>query len=158
MAVKHGALGQNIEAVLQMKPSPLPYFFKLVYIVIPIFYCLAVSFPKLAILDVYLHIFIDRFSRCACYITGLVIVLTVVVNVPTIIWQCSPVNFLWEQYVNQSAYGRCHNIHAHFLWGGFPNVVTDIVMLLIPIPVVRELQTSFRTKVGIIATFLVGST
>ncbi|KAF2233032.1 hypothetical protein EV356DRAFT_504513 [Viridothelium virens] len=157
LIVKHGAAGRHVEAVMQMKPLPLPYFFKTLYIAIPVLYCLAVTFPKLALLDVYLHIFIDRFSRYTCYITGLVIILTMVVNVPTTIRQCSPVSYLWDQYVDPDAHGHCNNIQTHFLWASFPNILTDVVMLFIPIPVLRKLQISFKTKLGIFATFLVGS-
>ena len=118
-----------------------------------IIYLCAVTFSKLAILDIYLHIFIDRLSRYAVYAVGSVIILSLVVNFLTVITQCRPISVLW----NPEPGGWCNNIHAHFIWSSLPNMLTDLMMLGLPIPMIWKLHASWRVKAGVFFTFLVGS-
>jgi hypothetical protein len=135
-------------------PEVIPTFFKILYITVPVAYCLAAALPKLAIADIYLGIFVERWSRWTTYATALVIVVNAIVNIPTTIWQCRPIAYLWDPSISG---GHCNNIPVHFLYAGLPNIVTDVVMLLVPIPMIAKLRVSRKMKVGVAVTFLTGS-
>ncbi|KAF4636426.1 hypothetical protein G7Y89_g1666 [Cudoniella acicularis] len=152
--VQYGGVGYHIVAV---SPTKIPLFMKCTFIAGPVQYSIAATLPKLAILALYLKIFRAKYSRVGCYITGAVLILTCVVNIPTLIWQCSPLSYLWEQYASTSIQGHCFNSRAHFLYGSLPNIVTDVAMLLLPIPTLWKLQSSMKVKIGVFLTFLTGS-
>lgn len=116
-------------------------------------FCAAVAFPKLSILVLYLRIFTDRFSRIVCWILTVITSILAAVNIFVIAFQCNPRSKAW----NPVEPGFCTDIEAHFIWGTFPNFVTDFVMLLLPLPVVYRLHAPLRVKIGIFATFCVGS-
>lgn len=133
--------------------ADLRHFTILTYYGMATIYLCSVTFSKLAILDTYLHIFIDKFSRYAVYAVGSVVILSLVVNLPTVIAQCRPVSFLWDPVPG----GWCNDTHAHFTWASLPNILTDFMMLILPIPMIVKLHASWRVKAGIFITFLVGS-
>ncbi|KAF2186602.1 hypothetical protein K469DRAFT_449835, partial [Zopfia rhizophila CBS 207.26] len=146
--------GRHTDVIMSMYPELVPTFFKILYLAIPVLYVPAVTFPKLAILDMYLHIFVERWAKWTSYATGLVIILSCLVNIPVVIAQCIPIAYLWDKTIKG---GKCHNIEAHFLYSSLPNIVTDVVMLVLPIPMILKLHTSRKVRVGIAATFLTGS-
>ena len=153
-AVHSAGAGRHIDAVLATDPEILPRFFRILYYAIPVFYVLAVAFPKLAVLDLYLHIFVDRRARLVTYITAIIITLACAVNIPVVITQCRPVAYLWDPSIEG---GRCHNIQKHFFYESIPNICTALVMLALPIPMVLRLHAPRRIKVGIATVFLTGS-
>ena len=151
VAIRNGGVGYHIDVV---SPSERLYWAKSSLIAAPVVYSVAVAFPKLAILAIYLKVFVDKFSRLCCYGTAAIIVLTAVVNIPTTIWQCSPVEYLWDK---SDPKGWCFDLVLHFRYGSLPNIVTDVIMLILPMPVIWKLHTSRRVKIGLAATFLTGS-
>ncbi|KAL8685188.1 MAG: hypothetical protein Q9224_005921 [Gallowayella concinna] len=68
------------------------------------------------------------------------------------IWECSPRERIW----NNSVPGRCVEIPNLLNTSGLFNTITDLVILLLPIKLVWNLQTSIRQKVGIVAVFTLG--
>lgn len=51
----------------------------------------------------------------------------------------------------------CIDKEAFFRWGSLPNILSDIVMLVLPLRVVWNLHTTTRLKIGLTLTFVVGS-
>lgn len=120
-----------MEALIQTAPEKLIYWGRICLIVIPIIYALASTLPKLVILAVYLRLFVQKWTRIACYATGAVLVAAFIVNLSLSISQCSPPDYVWNKTI---ADGHCHNdIQAHIRWGQFPNIVTDVAMLILPL-------------------------
>ena len=153
--VRLGGVGHHIEAVEQMAPEKVVFWGKLSLIAITVLYAPAVTFPKLVIIAIYLRIFVDKPSRIGCYIVAIVTILACVVNVPLSIWQCSPTAFAWDKTIEG---GYCAvNVQSHIRWGLFPNIVTDLAMLILPLPVVWRLHASSKVKAGLTISFLVGS-
>jgi len=131
------------------------YWGRTCLVAVPILYAVAATIPKFVILAVYLRIFVDKQSRIVCYIVGAVLMSAVIVNVALSIWQCSPVAYAWDKTIPG---GHCsNNVQAHIRWGSLPNIITDVVMLILPLPVVWKLNTSRRSKIGLTITFLTGS-
>ncbi|KAF4631137.1 hypothetical protein G7Y89_g6997 [Cudoniella acicularis] len=125
-------VGTRFEKVLTTSPEQIPHWGWNGFYVIPILYCFAVSFPKMSVLVLYLRIFIDRFSKICCWALLGVISLTCIINVFTLGFQCNVPEAAWELTLP----GRhCTNIQAHLTYSGIPNIVTDIAMLILPIPV-----------------------
>ena len=153
--MKHGGVGHHILALLETAPGKLSYWGRTCLVAVPILYVVASTLPKLVILAVYLRIFVDKWSRIACYAIGAILTSACVINICLSIWQCSPVAFAWDKTIPG---GHCRNdVQAHIRWGSFPNIITDVVMLILPLPVIWKLNTSTRNKAGLTITFLTGS-
>lgn len=120
-------------------------------IIVPIVYTSAVIPAKLAVLHLYLHIFTDKKLRIACFVVIAIILGNWLACTLAGFLACRPISYFWTQE------GTCFDIDAFFRWSGLPNILTDIVMLVLPIPMVYHLQISLRLKLGIAFTFLLGS-
>jgi hypothetical protein len=146
---------QSVQFIgLPQKPGrPSPTSLKLSAFWTPMIYGIASALPKLAVLNVYLSIFTARWARYTLLATGFIIVSNALVYIPTTITQCTPMEFLWNQSIPG---GKCNNVTLHYSLASLPNIVTDLVMLVLPIPIVWNLQLEKTTKAGVLATFLSG--
>lgn len=130
-------------------------YVKVMYYAFPCVYLVAVVWSKLAILDLYLQVLVDKPARIACHITSAIIVLNCIANLLATILQClDPFSEIWHPTPGG---GHCINTHMHFVWASFPNIITDIMMLFIPLPMILKLKQSPAVKTGVLITFLVGN-
>ncbi|KAJ5937100.1 integral membrane protein [Penicillium verhagenii] len=144
-----GGVGLHEVRVIQINPGMIKIWGQLI-VTIPIIYSAAVIPAKLAVLHLYLHIFTNRRARLICYVTMTILISNWVAC--TVGWAlaCRPVSYFW------TGEGSCVNINAVYRWSGVPNIVTDLIILVLPIPTLYRLQTSLRLKLGIALTFLLG--
>lgn len=64
-------------------------------------------------------------------------------------------SYLWDK---SQLHGWCIPQEPHLRYGtSLTDIVTDVVMLILPIPLVWNLQTSRKVKIGLMVTFLTGS-
>lgn len=68
------------------------------------------------------------------------------------IFQCVPRAKIWDKHIE----GHCININIPILVTAAINVVSDLLMLTVPIVCVWRLQMSVRKKVGVSAIFAAG--
>lgn len=70
---------------------------------------------------------------------------------------CKPLHYYWTQWSDIDG-GHCPVNEANFYLGiGIMNMIGDIVILIIPIPVVWKLQMRRPQKIGVVLIFLLGS-
>ena len=122
----------------------------------------AITWPtKASILVMYLRVFLvdDTIKaygvqfRTLIWIT-LAVVLSCFVSFETAgIFQCTPVRRAW----NASVAGHCTNkLSRMYAYAGF-NFVTDVIILLMPIPLINGLShITKRQKIGLMAVFALG--
>lgn len=120
-------------------------------IIIPILYLAAVVPPKLVLLHLYLSIFVQKSFRLCCYGVAGVVLTNWFANTIAAFVSCQPLSFYWTQE------GHCFDINQFFRWGSIANIVTDLVMLILPMPSILRLQVSLRLRLGILVTFILGS-
>lgn len=121
---------------------------------ISLVYAGSFNLAKLAILALYRRLFPQKKIRILIHILmGILIGHTISIVVAALA-ACSPFAANWDPHVPGA---HCINKEALFIWSSFPGIVTDIVMLILPIRVVWNLQISKRLKVGLTVTFMVGS-
>ena len=92
--------------------------------------------------------------RLATYIIGAIMwgfgIATTIVDLA----MCTPVNFFWDKTVPG---GRCINQNAFYITGSSVQLLTDIVILVIPLPAVWSLQINIAKKIALSIIFLLGS-
>jgi len=76
-------------------------------------------------------------------------------------FQCTPLQALWERYdpVNPmlaSDYSCDVDVNKFYLGISVPNIITDVFLILLPIPYIWRLQLRFAQKITIICIFAGG--
>lgn len=123
-------------------------------VAISILYFGSVNIPKIAILALYHRLFPNKKIRLVVWIIFGVLVGLTISTVITGLVSCRPFEANWNPELPGA---RCINKEAFFRYGSIPNILTDIVMLILPVKIVWNLHTSTRLKIGLTVTFLVGS-
>ncbi|OAA54058.1 hypothetical protein ISF_08538 [Cordyceps fumosorosea ARSEF 2679] len=119
-------------------------------------YTPAVMFAKLAALFLYHQLFEVTRYRIVILILGAVIALQGVVAFILAFTICRPFRYFWTQVVNP-ADGSCGDVMLFYKLYSIPSIVTDVVMLVIPWPILLRLQMPLADKVGLMLTFLAAS-
>ena len=120
-------------------------------------YQVGVFFPKMSILFLYRRIFVTRPYRIANYFLMAVLTSIVVAVVLTTLLMCQPFGYFYRALEEPGLEGHCVDIDMFWRWGTFPNIVTDIAMLILPMPVLWNVQMSKKDRIGLMATFALGS-
>ena len=126
-------------------PGQLMYAFELCFTVMA-------TVIKLALLLLYRRMFPTRRFKIALYpIAGITLVAGVAI-VLAIAFQCHPINLAWDKTVP----GSCGDTKSLLIATVAVNMVTDLIVLATPIPVVWALQMSKMQKVGVTIAFGTG--
>lgn len=151
--IQIAGVGRHLDVLLATDPGAVVNWAKCGYAIEQL-YCVAVAFPKLSILATYLRIFTERPYRMTCYVLGLVIICAAFAGVLTSLLSCRPFSARWNLQLFVS-----HCIDAPRYWQGMsvPNIITDLAMLVLPMPVVWRLKMPKRQKMALTGIFLVGS-
>ncbi|KAI0483790.1 hypothetical protein F4859DRAFT_512428 [Xylaria cf. heliscus] len=153
-SVKQGGVGYHIGYLAATNPEAIPNFFKYL-LAISAWYLVIVNLPKLAILVVYRRLFPQKVVLYLLYGLGFVLIAAPFASLIAVLAACHPFSANWGSAEVQATY--CINKEALFVWNSFPNIVTDVVMLIIPLPIVWRLQASIQLKLGLTVTGLVAS-
>lgn len=149
---RFGGAGLHEAFVEQTQPQMLIFFEKAIP-PLAISWVLASTFPKLAVLQLYVKVFaIKREARITCYVTGLILIGNCVGTIIAALCVCIPLNALWDPSIS----GQCININQFYRWARLANVLSDVVVLALPIPHILSLHATKKTKLGLMITFLFG--
>lgn len=117
-------------------------------------YNLAVLLLKDSLLFQYLRFSIDVGYRRACWALGAIITAYGVSAFFVSIFHCRPIAYSWNSNIHG---GKCIDFLAFWLFNASFNSATDIIVCVLPIPVLKALQLP-RKQMGILACiFLLGA-
>ncbi|KAF1997603.1 hypothetical protein P154DRAFT_605287 [Amniculicola lignicola CBS 123094] len=153
ISVDIGLIGRHIQFHLLTNPARLHTFGKYMKTV-EYCYTIAFTFPKLAILCLYLRIFnISRSYRLAIYFTGAVLVATCVAGLLDSTFICRPFAYNWDKSIKG---GKCGEVHKTYRYS-IANIITDVMLMALPMPAIWKLRVDPATKASLFITFTVGS-
>ena len=117
-------------------------------------YAPAMGLSKLAVIALYYR-FSELRSTWKATIIGMAIFVTsyLLVIEFLFLFGCRPIPKAWNDEID----GTCVNRTTIFMTGAVASVITDIILLVIPLPVVSRLQMSMRNKAWIFLILLLGS-
>lgn len=154
MFIKVGGAGRHTKALMIEDPVKIINWQKLSKATEMIYFP-AMTFPKLAILALYMRIFTaHRRYRIAVYTTGTVMVLWSVAGIITCLAYCKPFAYAWNKTIPG---GKCGDTMTAYRFISIPNIVTDIVILVLPLPAIYKLHISPGAKLGLLLTLAFGS-
>ncbi|KAK8017412.1 hypothetical protein PG993_013738 [Apiospora rasikravindrae] len=109
---------------------------------------------KVGILLFYWRVFTIRYFRRSVLAVGALSTAILLVNFFTFTFQCWPIERFWDESVKQ---GGCIAQTEFYLASAIINVVGDVVVLVLPLPVVWSLHTSQNKKWSLSFLFLLGA-
>lgn len=110
------------------------------------------TFPivKISVLIFYNRLFPRKGFRLVICGVGALLLLMLLCGLLGILFQCLPIHSIWRPYVEH----HCFNQMAFYLAMGSLNLVTDIFVVLMPIPILWGLQLPAARKSALVAVFL----
>lgn len=117
-------------------------------------YGVGLALVKTSMMILYFKLFGSKPSmRIAIYVTGTIVwawALSIVLESFLI---CQPIEFNWNPTLPG---GKCGNRNAAFVVAGVLNMVTDFMVMALPIPYIWTLQLPIGRRVGLIIAFSLG--
>ncbi|KAF2754642.1 hypothetical protein EJ05DRAFT_456834 [Pseudovirgaria hyperparasitica] len=117
-------------------------------------YAHAILFIKTSVLMLYTRIFSTRKFKLVVMVVQAVIVAWYLAVVFVSIFSCNPTRGFWDKTLVPPA--KCVSSKKFFVGNAIPNIVTDVVILALPINTVFGLQLRTTQKLSICFTFLLG--
>ncbi|KAG9238232.1 hypothetical protein BJ875DRAFT_514013 [Amylocarpus encephaloides] len=151
---QHANVGRHLLWIRKHEPLTLATFAKL-QVAFEFTYVLGFTFPKLAILCLFLHIFVEVSHRRATYSLIGIVSAICAAEVIAIGLQCTPLSFVWDKKSHPN--GHCVDTNSLWRWGTLPNLIVDFAMFLLPLPCLWKLHLSLKERIGLVLTFLTGS-
>lgn len=116
-------------------------------------YGLTLMLVKLSVLRFYGRIFApSRWFTWAVWVTAAAVVCWMVSVVLETFLLCRPLAYNWDASVD----GVCGNRNAVFVIAGITNMVTDFMVLIVPIPCILKLQMPVGQRIGLLLVFGMG--
>ncbi|KAF3898456.1 Integral membrane protein [Trichophyton interdigitale] len=119
----------------------------------PIIWSTATTFIKLSILSFYHKVFGSKQSmRIAVYIESIITIALYLAGVLEPFLLCRPFNYTW----NKDAHGTCGNATKAYLAVAVANLIVDLSIYLLPIPVLWNLQMNLVKRLALCGIFAIG--
>lgn len=116
-------------------------------------YVTTVATIKIALLFMYKRAFDIKSLRIQAYILGAITISWAIAIILVCIFQCSPVSKAW----NPALPGECLDLKGSFIGNAVPNIVTDVLILALPIRYVWKMVPDRTLRWQLTIVFLLGS-
>lgn len=116
-------------------------------------YVVILGLVKVSILTFYLGVFPHTWFRRTTWGAIIFIGISTATLSFLTIFQCKPVAYFW----NKDLHGTCININALAYANSAMSIVQDILIVVLPIPVLIKLQLGRKKKLAVLFMFAVGS-
>ena len=116
-------------------------------------YTVAVTLAKYSILLFYSRIFKEKRFLLALRLVAVVVLLWFIAIQAAVFASCVPITALWDISVQ----GTCINFTAFYQGSGIPNVILNLVILALPLPMIWSLEIEKKHKFALSGVFLMGS-
>ncbi|KAF7506482.1 hypothetical protein GJ744_011732 [Endocarpon pusillum] len=124
-----------------------------VFLVMDFFYITGLTLVKLSVLMFYARVFRTvQAYRIALWIIGFTLVAWCIIMNFVVLFGCKPIQKSWDPSIP----GHCLDGQKDFIGAAIPNVLTDLILLILPIPILWHLKLSVYRKIGLIGIFAAG--
>jgi hypothetical protein len=151
--VSQAGLGRHAAAVAMEDPRKINRFFFLLYL-LDWFYVPSNMLSRVSVVVLYLRIFVDRWARAACWAVIAFLVANCVAAIIAAQLECIPLQYTWDKDIPG---GSCFNQILWYQLVNFPNILGDVLVMLLPTRTVWTLKSSWVHRAGIAVVCLTGS-
>lgn len=114
---------------------------------------MSINLTKVAILLLYARIFVQKPFRVLCWVLMGLVMSYCTASVVVGIFQCTPLPRYWDRAIP----GTCIDTQKFWYANGSFNIVTDVIIILLPMPVFYTLRLRRQQKVALMFIFALGS-
>ncbi|KAL1964877.1 hypothetical protein VTN77DRAFT_6230 [Rasamsonia byssochlamydoides] len=155
IAIERG-MGAHVEAVLYYKGQEGLDQYNFAIYFCALFYNTVLGMVKLSVLSLYRRILrgvqSTRLTRLNWAVFTLVSMNTTA-NVLVAAFQCHPIEAAFRSDVK----GKCINASASYLGNAITGIITDTMVYLLAVPIIKPLQMDQKRKAVTLLTFLIGT-
>ncbi|KAL4809821.1 hypothetical protein BDV18DRAFT_49605 [Aspergillus unguis] len=144
-------LGKDIWDIPFDDITHILYLFSILTTIYPV----AIACIKLSMLFLYLRLFPNPKLRIISWITIGFVAAWGIIYVFVNIFVCTPRSFQWESWDGEHQ-GTCMSKNAIVVSHAIENIIFDVFIIALPLPVLWNLQLSIPKKIGVSLMFLVG--
>ncbi|KAH9983959.1 integral membrane protein [Xylariaceae sp. FL0662B] len=154
-SVKLGDVGRHTAYVTKFEPEAMVKWGQILFAT-EIFYGMLFPLEKTSILLLYLRIFyVHRWFRWGTYALIAYIWVWGITEEFIAIFLCKPVAYQWDQYRPDETPGAsCLDQLAYYRWVSVPNVIHDVAMIIVPVPMIWRSKIATRQKLAVSCVFL----
>ncbi|MCJ1307713.1 hypothetical protein MMC25_001361 [Agyrium rufum] len=139
--------------VTNLSPDDVTGFFRGLYSFQAI-YPINIALIKFSFLAFYWRLFHVQSMKIPLFVTAALVAVWMVAIFVVAIFSCWPIHGFWELTL---ANRKCINTEQFYLAQSVYSIITDLMILILPMPIVWNLQISRGQKIGITSIFLVGT-
>ena len=116
-------------------------------------YPIACVLPKLSVCCMYLALFRPNnyLRRATYFMIAFLITNAISWFIPSVA-VCQPISAYWNQEPE-----NCIDYQVFGVWISLPHIVSDLAIMILPLPVLWKMQLKRAKKLGLTITFLAGS-
>ncbi|KAL2863974.1 uncharacterized protein BJX67DRAFT_229130 [Aspergillus lucknowensis] len=151
--IKVAGVGHHFEYVAFYTPDKLVALQKGLFANQILDFPFTVTPAKISILLFYDRIFRTPKFRILTYVVGAIVLAHGIGVLFAAIFQCSPVQFAWDKNIPG---GSCFDQQAFYRYVSPPNILTDLLILIMPLPFVWKLHTRLTQKLALTFVFILG--
>ncbi|PGH04418.1 hypothetical protein AJ80_08529 [Polytolypa hystricis UAMH7299] len=122
------------------------------FFALQILYKFTINLTKISILLLYRRLFDTRRFRLICHLVLFYVAMYGLASIIATGLECSPIRRVFDKAVE----GSCIDLTAFWYTTATSNIVTDIVILILPLPVIQTLRLPKRQKYGLMLIFTLG--
>ncbi|KAI2607955.1 hypothetical protein GGR54DRAFT_651941 [Hypoxylon sp. NC1633] len=109
---------------------------------------------KFSILSLYTQIFPNKRFHCMCYGTMTISVAYLISVYLELFVLCTPIQYKWDKTIPG---GICEGESIAYLVAGITNLLIDVFIVALPMPIPFGLETTPLKRFGVIAMFGLGA-
>lgn len=150
----NGGIGYHSAYVAAQDPETITVFLKYL-IAIASWYAFTNGLGKLAICVFFRTLFPQRIVLFILWFCAGIIICTSIATCIAELAGCIPLSASWGDLVDQGEH--CIDKQKLYIWASFPSIITDLILLILPLSITWRLRATTRMKIVLTLTFFVGS-
>lgn len=119
-------------------------------------YLVCLCLTKVSMLFFYLRIFPNRKFWYAAYGAMAFVIVPTITFIFMQIFQCIPVSYIWEGWIEGDQEHKCLNLNILVYTAASFSIAQDVVILILPLPLLYRLHIGLKSKAGIMFMFSLG--
>ncbi|RAL07235.1 uncharacterized protein BO97DRAFT_378986 [Aspergillus homomorphus CBS 101889] len=146
---RHGGMGLHL---WNLPPEVYESYIKVVFTA-AIIYVPALALAKISLIILYYRILCqEHYQRWTLYALAFIVSSYSIALIFAFIFGCQPVHKAWSLSVT----GSCIDQYALYVATAVMNIITDIALIIVPVPTVIGLNMPTVQKIGLLFMFMVG--
>ncbi|KAJ3459936.1 hypothetical protein MRS44_016009 [Fusarium solani] len=127
--------------------------FNKLMLVASIHFAVFIACSKLSLVLFYRHLSPQKWWKRCTYAVAVLIICYNTAILFAVVFTCNPIRKHWDARVTE---GSCGHQIGIYMTTATMGIVTDLILLIMPIPMIWRLQMPTRQKIGVILLFFIG--